>query len=729
MKTKLLVWFVLGASIGLLAAAPAGTQAQGSGDETVPQVAPLKNYTSTPQPQSLPQVIPGQGDHDPDLDAATDKPRAGAPLPSGNATPNSAIQTPQPYQTPEWYKATPQPYDHAQTHPRPHVAKPQAQRQLALNSNAPSKPKSNLQPSPKANAQPREEIAAAGQEPTPQQQEAMPQDDGGQVQGVYTPPAPQYSPQPAPQQYPAQPPPRYYQPPAQQVPHYSTPPQQRGYGAPPAQDYGEQYGPAPDDYGDQTPAPARPPVSPAQLEQLVAPIALYPDTLVAQILTAATYPAQLVAADQWLRQMQGASQDEIAAGATAQSSWDPSIKALTSVPEVLDMLAGSLQWTTDLGNAYYNQQQDVLETVQEMRGRAEQAGNLQSTPQEQVTEEPGYTEIAPANPEYVYVPSYNPWMVYGQPVAPYPGFYFPGVMSAWIGSGVRFGLGFGMGAFMHTPFGLMAWGLDWMGHSILFHHDTYWTHSREVHDWGFAHGGRRWDGGRGGFGSRENQGREIARFDDRIGNGYRHEPIPVHPGQGLGGGGTGRGLASGGPARPEAPRLQVYGRTPEGFAHPQPFGGRVPGYGQGYGGPRTPARPEPFRAQPEPWRGGPQTPMQPRPGFGAGPRPGFGYGAPQGFRPPQQVYRPPQQTYRPPQQMYRPPEQAYRSPQQSGGFHPFGGGRSAPNYGGGHAFAGGHSFGGSGHAFAGGGHSFGGGGHSSGGGHGGGGHSGGGHHR
>jgi hypothetical protein len=717
MKAKLHVWFVLVAAMGLVAAAPAGTEAQGSGTETVPQAAPLKNYTPNVQPESIPLTMPGPGVADANLDAAADKPHAGIPLSGGDATPKLVIPAPQTYQTPEWYKETPQSYDTAKTHHRAHGAKQQAQGQLALNGNGPttqksvaqSLPKSNLAAKAKVKAQPQEEIAAGGQEPTPQQQEQMPQDDGGQVQGMYTPPAPRYTPQPAPQN-PVQPEPKYYQPQAQpQVPRSMAPQQlQQQYGAPQAEDYGQGYGPAPDDYDNQGVTPTRPPVTPAQLEQMVAPIALYPDTLVAQILTAATYPAQVSAADQWLRQMQGASAEEIAAGANAQTNWDPSIKALTAFPEVLDMLAGNLRWTTDLGNAYYNQPQDVLETIQEMRGRAEQAGNLQDTPQEQVTENPGYTEIAPADPQYVYVPTYNPWVVYGEPVAPYPGFYYPGVMSAWIGDGVRFGVGFGMGAFLRWPFGLMAWGLDWLGHSILFHHEGYWTHSREMRDWGFAHGGRRWDGGRGGFG-----GREMARFGDRSGSGYHHEAIPVRPGQGFAGG-AGRGFTGGGPARPEAPRLQAYGRTPEGIAHPQPFGGRGPGYG----GPTMPARPEAFRGQSEPWRGGPQMPMQPRPGYGAGPRPGMGYGGAPGYRPPQQAYRPPQQTYRPPQQMYRPPQQMYRAPQPPGGFRSFGSGHSAPSYGGGHGLGGG------GHAFGGGGHSFGGGGHSSGGGH-----SGGGHHR
>src|ERR1700738_452591 len=120
--------------------------------------------------------------------------------------------------------------------------------------------------------------------------------------------------------------------------------------------------------------------------------------------------------------MGNAPPEQIAAGASEQGGWDPSVKALTAFPQVLGILAGNLQWTTGLGNAYYNQPQDVLQTVQVLRGRAEQAGNLQSTPQEQVVDNPGYISVAPANPEVVYVPEYNPWVVYGAPVAPYPYF-------------------------------------------------------------------------------------------------------------------------------------------------------------------------------------------------------------------------------------------------------------------------------------------------------------------
>ena len=169
-----------------------------------------------------------------------------------------------------------------------------------------------------------------------------------------------------------------------------------------------------------TPAQA---LSADQLEQLLAPIALYPDALLAQILTASTYPAQVAVADQWLQQMRAqgyGAPDQIAAGADEQADWDPSVKALTAFPDVLDMLNHNLDWTTALGNAYYNQPQDVMQTVQVLRDRAQQAGNLQTTPQEDVTDNQGYIDIAPPNPEVVYVPTYDPWDVYGAPIAPIP---------------------------------------------------------------------------------------------------------------------------------------------------------------------------------------------------------------------------------------------------------------------------------------------------------------------
>ncbi len=169
------------------------------------------------------------------------------------------------------------------------------------------------------------------------------------------------------------------------------------------------------------------PLTAVQLEQLVAPIALYPDALVAQVLAASTYPGQVADADQW-RQAQGyASPDQVAAGADVQN-WDPSVKALTAFPQVLALMGRNLQWTTDLGNAYYNQPQDVFEAVQVMRQRAQAAGTLQSTPQQAVRNDQGYIQLMPVNPQVVYVPTYNPWTVYGEQVSPYPGFSLLGAV-------------------------------------------------------------------------------------------------------------------------------------------------------------------------------------------------------------------------------------------------------------------------------------------------------------
>ena len=248
-----------------------------------------------------------------------------------------------------------------------------------------------------------------------------------------------------------------------------------------------------------------------QLEQMIAPIALYPDALVAQILAASTYPAQVAAADQWLRSMGNLPPEQIAAAANAQN-WDPSVKALTAYPQVLSMMNQNLQWTTALGNAYYNQPQDVLETVQVLRQRAQGAGNLQTTPQQQVTNQQGYISVAPANPEVVYVPTYNPWVVYGPPIAAYPGYDPIYAAGAVIGATVDFGLRFAVGAFL-APFNLFGWGLDWVGHAVLFDHDIWCSRSVSVRDWGFAHGGPRYFRGgewgrygRGGYGEHYGRG-------------------------------------------------------------------------------------------------------------------------------------------------------------------------------------------------------------------------------
>jgi hypothetical protein len=268
---------------------------------------------------------------------------------------------------------------------------------------------------------------------------------------------------------------------AQPQPNYAQPSPQQPYAAP---------------YPNQGQAqPAAQALGADQLEQLLAPIALYPDALLAQILTASTYPAQVAVADQWLGQMRAqgyGSPEQIAAGADAHGDWDPSVKALTAFPDVLEMLNHNLEWTTALGNAYYNQPGDVMQTVQVLRERAQQAGNLQSTPQEDVTENQGYIDIAPPDPEVVYVPSYDPWEVYGATIAPYPGFSLVGPLGAfWGGPPIRYGLWFALGAFERTTFGWPAWGFDWIGHAVLFHHSGYFTASASVRDRGLPRGGPR----------------------------------------------------------------------------------------------------------------------------------------------------------------------------------------------------------------------------------------------
>jgi hypothetical protein len=269
---------------------------------------------------------------------------------------------------------------------------------------------------------------------------------------------------------------------------------------PPAADNGQQ-------------APQAQPLSPDQLDQLVAPIALYPDALVAQVLAAATYPTQVVEADRW-RQAQGnASAEQIAAGADAQN-WDASVKALTAFPTVLAQMDKNIQWTTDLGNAYYNQPQDVMDSVQAMRQKAQSAGQLRSTPQQVVTDQGGAITIAPANPTVVYVPVYNPWVVYGSPFPPFPGYYYyppPGIFFG--GLAIGFGIGIGIGLFAHWGWGWghwgMGWGPRWGGRGVFYNHNTYITRSTTVINRGFNR-----PGGPGrGFGARGAYARPAGGFN------------------------------------------------------------------------------------------------------------------------------------------------------------------------------------------------------------------------
>src|SRR4029450_10668548 len=242
-----------------------------------------------------------------------------------------------------------------------------------------------------------------------------------------------------------------------------------------------------------TAPPAIQPVqlTPEQLQQLVAPIALYPDELVAQILAASTYPTEIVEAERWLQQNSSLKDAQLASEVDKQS-WDPSVKALTQFPSVLANMDKNLSWTSALGDAYFNDQQGVLNAVQVMRKRAQDAGTLKSTAQQNVATHGQTIIIQPTNPDIVYLPAYDPWIVYGAPLTVYPG-YVPGPWGAvpgpWVAAPIiSFGVGFPLG----WPFGWAwdAWGCNWGGGFVVFDHARFISRSHTFfnHGHGFAHG-------------------------------------------------------------------------------------------------------------------------------------------------------------------------------------------------------------------------------------------------
>jgi hypothetical protein len=218
--------------------------------------------------------------------------------------------------------------------------------------------------------------------------------------------------------------------------------------------------------------------TPQQVQKLVAPIALYPDQLVAQILAASTYPAEVVQAQRWISQHPGLQGQQLADQVNSQS-WDPSVKALTAFPSVLANMDGNLSWTSALGQAYVNEPQEVMSTIQVLRHQAEQAGNLRSTPQQTVTTQAEQIAIQPVNPEVVYVPQYNPWLVYGPPLVAWPGWYwYPGLY--FTSPGIAFGIGVGVVLFAGFGWGWHHWGFDWGRHAVLFNHNTYVSRSTRM---------------------------------------------------------------------------------------------------------------------------------------------------------------------------------------------------------------------------------------------------------
>ena len=228
----------------------------------------------------------------------------------------------------------------------------------------------------------------------------------------------------------------------------------------------------------QAPPPLPPP---AQLDQLVSRIALYPDPLLAQVLAAATYPDQIPAAAAWADEHHYLTGQALANAISAdQLPWDPSVQALLPFPSVLDMMNSDMNWTSQLGNAFLAQQQDVMDAVQRDRADARRYGYLRSNAQIVVSGGP-YIAITPVNPGYIVVPYYDPSIVF---YAPRPGFL--------VGGAIRFGYGVGIGAYF-APWGWGGGGIrfDWVGHGVFFNNArwgrTWYNRGAYVHPYPGVH--------------------------------------------------------------------------------------------------------------------------------------------------------------------------------------------------------------------------------------------------
>ena len=220
--------------------------------------------------------------------------------------------------------------------------------------------------------------------------------------------------------------------------------------------------------GSAAPEPPAPKATPDQLDSLVAPIALYPDPLLAQTLVASTYPLEIIQLQQWLEKNKGLK-DKALADAVAKQPWDPAIQSMAAFPEVVKRLGDDIQWTTDLGNAFLDQQSDVMDAVQRMRKKAQGTGALTTSEQQKVetkvVEQKTVIIVEPANPQVIYVPTYNPTVVYGPPVYPYPPVYYPpppppGAYFAT--AAIAFGVGMAMGA----AWGGSCCGCGWGGNNV-----------------------------------------------------------------------------------------------------------------------------------------------------------------------------------------------------------------------------------------------------------------------
>src|SRR5215472_8005546 len=368
----------------------------------------------------------------------------------------------------------------------------------------------------------------------------------------------------------------------------------------------------------QQPRPSEAPaqaglLSPQQLESLVAPIALFPDPILSQLLVASTYPLEIAQAEQWVSQNPGLQGQQLTAAA-ANQPWDASVQALVAMPDLLNRLNQDIGWTTDLGNAFLAQQQDVMAAIQRMRQRAEASGALKSTPQQTVTTatEAGqnFIEIQPANPDYVYLPMYDPYAVWGPPVYPYPSIYY-GTGAAIAAGVIGFAAGIAIGSLWYGGWGGWGgwgWRAGWGGSNVIINNNFI---RRNNFNRAVVGNGNRWVHNPAHRGAVPYRNPAVAnRFNPgRPGAGGRPGMGPgaagaLRPGQGIPGGAAGMG-----------------GRPGMG---PGAAGAVRPGQPGAAGAAGARMRPTPGQVQQQLQQGG-------RPGMGA--RPGMGPGAAGAVRP------------------------------------------------------------------------------------------------
>jgi uncharacterized membrane protein YgcG len=240
--------------------------------------------------------------------------------------------------------------------------------------------------------------------------------------------------------------------------------------------------------------PAAQTLTPEQLESMVAPIALYSDSLLSQVLVACTYPLEVVEAQQWLQQ-NGSLTGTALTDAAKKQEWDPSIQALVAFPQAIKRLNEDIRWTTDLGNAFLAQQADVMAAIQRLRARAKDSGKLTDTPQQKVVTEDqngqSAIEIQPTDPQVMYVPVYNPGYFWGAgyPGYPWPGLYYPGIGIGW-GWGAGINLGFYFGGC--CGWGGWGWRPGWFGGGIYVNNSFFHRYGfRDFHGAG-AYGSSAW---------------------------------------------------------------------------------------------------------------------------------------------------------------------------------------------------------------------------------------------